>query len=1330
MNDDSIYNKRNIIIEKYLANKSGKIEDLNNIHNSNNANMINLKTENIKKYINDQDDKISNFDNVNLNFSPNPYSRISMSSFRESCDFDLDKKFINSISNNDDFFSGDENKKPLISNKLINPKLLLNSMKNIKSTSKSFNTVNEAKKSRNKSHKQEYNNNNHNISTAKNNNLNKKNNNNAKSLSKSFNNALGNNSLLRNQLVERIETQNKNNFNYSSISKQNNNENNNALNKPNSPDSYKASTANKNRSKLNDNNHKRSISTLQNSNKAFSNQNPLNQSCGNLDIKNALQLGFNRIISKSTRGKNYYIKTENEDFSSEKKKKIFSDYELEIVPINNIILNYKEDVEDSFIEKFKKDLIMPANINSRLKNIFNKNKLAKQQITSKIEKRYFLTNRNFYNSASNFDYKNKKDLLNVSSFSPYNSFNLSPRNNRISKNFSDRILKFKEFKFIKTLSPKGQLISSMSFSPKADIYNANLNSFDLNYLANEKLNDVQSKNSFKKAIEKYNKFNEIKSKFDNKNSPDKNDLPNNNLLFYGSSDKNLTKNQNGESKNLKEIKKSLEQLNCNIEGSFTNSIKSPVNSKYFKTDADNFNNSTKKLLGNLTIDHNYNLNIDRIYHNLNINSTKNKALALNNFNFIYDMTNNKNNANSLNSINSFSFQQSPKNNSFYQSNNNNTINNPNLTNSPYKIAHPNVLSYIPDLISNNIELAEPFQNNIITKLINKNNSLNRSQMNLNNENDTLIVQNIVNETLTNSIKNHQKNNRKNTQNKLDTSPEIRSKSMGRTAKFIPEMLKKFNIIATNENSKSNNNNNNNYDKSNSKSISKFRDYSHDDILIVEDNNNYENNLIGDLKEKIKKIKRITYDKKLVKSTNTLDNAESNNLLSLNAKLSKNGINTKLKKLMEENKILLFDNLNYAADSEFMNNKHDSSKSKIKTKYSNSNINIVNEQKYSNTVSNINPNKVNHLRNRSKDLSSLDYNTSDLRNKSKLDLLRNKNENIKNLIDRKIPYILSEDNLTSNNINLVNNHALNKSSVKSNKLRLEDKINLFIENKIEENKELKSARYTNEKKLEDLNKKFNEKINKQFKNKKLTTEEDYKIVLDNIKHCDKASWKEFLIYKNKTLEQDIQISDEKLSEFKDKFFRNFNKEVDRDNINSYYKKLVTTPNCNFNANKDSVFENINAYDDNLFKKKPKIEEKIVTRNLEKLKILLNLEERNSREMKFYNDNKNNYNNNKNKNDFNLYSNKNFDYSHKNKTSLKYDIYSNNSNNNFNSYKYDSKFYTTSSGNETKNKAILGNKLKEVFQSNISGHSVLPKNDLGLDDLKMKKILHNNDYKFNF
>jgi len=810
---------------------------------------------------------------------------------------------------------------------------------------------------------------------------------------------------------------------------------------------------------------------------------------------------------------------------------------------------------------------------------------------------------------------------------------------------------------------------------------------------------MQSKNSFGKANVTFNKFCDKKNSFEKRNSADKKELYHN-LLSYGSLNEIDLQNQKEESKNLKEIKKSLEQLNCDIEANFTKSIRSPLNNNYFKTEGENLNYSPKKLISNLTID-NYNLNIDRNSYNANMSSPKNKLLSQNNFNFIYDINNNKNNVNSLNSLNSFSFYQSPKNNSNYQINQTaNYINsNPNVNGSPYKIVHPNVLSYIPDLVTNNIQLVEPFQNILIKKLINKNNPINKSQLN-----ENLLVQNTVNETLTNSIKMNQNvNNKKNRQNNLNTSEGNRSKSMGRSGKFISEMLKKFNIGAG-ENSKSINNYN---EKSNSKS--KIKEYSHDNILI-EDENKFK-----ELRDSIKKIK---LNKKIVKSPNTL-NDPTIDLISLNEKINKKGINNKIKKLIEENRMLLFDNLN-SADPDLLNNKNETSRCRIKSKYSNSNFNI-NEQKYLNTASNFNSHNANkylNLRDKSKDQTNLDY-TSETRNKSKLDLQRSKNENIKNLINKNIPYILSEDNFSSRN------YKQFKSSNKS-KPKLEDKINFYIDNKIEENKELKSARYTNEKKLEDLNRKFNEKLRIQIKSKKITKDEDYKIVLDSLTHSDKSSWKEFIVSKNKELEQDIQISDEKLSEFKDKFLKNFGKEPDREHINSFYVKLVTSGN-NYSNNKDSIFSNKLIFEDNklnevysTFEKKSKIEEKIVFTNLKKLKSLLNLEERDSRDMKFYNNN--NYNNN-----LKMYSTKNSDNSSKNNFNQKSNIYLKN---NMNNSKFDSKFNKISGLNYDKVKTISGNSLKLVFQNNTSGNSVLPKNDLMLDDLKMKKICQINNYKYNF
>jgi len=1281
LTEDSIYNKRAANLGIYLVNKTKNFdENKNKIH----KNMLNLKTENIKKYINDQEDKISNFDNININFSPNRYSRITMSSFRESADFDLDKRFSNSITNNDDILSSIEAKKSVSKSKTIkSPKSIINNIKNQKSNLK--NIVNKIKYNSKSNEKKKVN------ESA-----------NINDLNNSLINVLGGNSILKSQMIEKIETQYKNNINTTGGSGNGKNiiNSNKIINKKQNLSNKKSEDS----QIKNNTNHFRSIS-MQQQEKKDNNNNYFNHSCGNFN--NLLQTGFQRIISKSNRGKNYYVKTENEEIVNENKKKLYRDFELEIVPINNIILNYKEE-DDSIIKKFRNDLILPTNFNQKLRNIFNKNK--KHKITSKIEKRYFCSV-NFYNSASNFSIKAKKDLFGLTL---NNMCTLSPINNLRDKN-----LKFQDFRFFQSLSPN-RLLDRISFSPHSQ-------------------SDSFRNNSFKKAINKYNKFDEIRKKFDRNNNFfifNKNlskDINQKNLVSFDSPINNnmnnlrMNSNNKEESKNLIEIKKSLEQLNCDLENNFINSNRYSKNN--FITEVNSLKGYSPKKLNPLAIDNNNNFIIETKNFNPNFNNTKNKFFTQNNFNYIYDMSNNKNNLNSLNSINSFSFQQSPKNNSINNINNINPINQSTLNNnnSPYKIGHPICLNYLPDLLTNNVELAEPFQNNIITKLINKNNNSIKTLNNNNNENETLMIQNTVNETLNNSFR--YKNivdlsNKK----KANNQTNLRSKSVTRSGKFIPEMFKKFTVSTIdNDNSRNllskgknntlkDNENNDIINRRRSISNDKTINYSREEILI--DDEKKFNKQFNELRDNIRKIK-MTHSR--IKSPNTLD--DQSLILPKNRESSRNNkiqvgknVNGKIKRLIEENKMLLFDSINNG-NSEILS-KNENSKSKIKSKYSNSNV-FLDEQKYLNTISNLGINKNNSNKDKSREFSNID-NTPEKRNKSNnlkyLESLVNKNENLKNIVG-KSPYILSDNNINTFNI---------KNNSSKPKLKLEEKINIYINNKIEENKELRSARYRNIKIMEDLNKKFMEKMNSQIKNKKITSDEEFNILISNIKHSDKITLREFMDSKLKILEEDIQISDEKLSEFKDKFYKNFGREIDRDHIQSIYKKLVISGNSSTNIKENLIGNNCvlesknkNIFNDRLkYHEKPIIEERIVNKNLEKLKGLLNLEEKDSREMKLYN----NLNLNSNRNIRSNYTSF-FDNLGGNKVENKII-------NNFDYKKKDLLLNPISGFNENIKDKNFGSSLKLSFQNNLSGNPVFPKNDLKLENYKMKNIYDNSNIKFNF
>jgi len=1300
LTEESIYQKRSILLGKYLCNKTGKSIDENSIPTNNI--LINSKTENINKYINDQENKIGNFDNINLNFSPNRYSRISVSSLREFCDFDLDKRFSNSLSNNDDLFSSEEAKKSL-SKKVINPKILLNNMKNQKNNFKIG-----------------FSNNKFNLNSTKNSNkkdIKAK----IKSFSNSFTKVYGNYITYNNSILntKKNESQNINNLTSSRISKGNENDrnlNNTSRKGTIKNKDYKYSVVNKTLNNLNG-------SISEQNKKKFSGKNNLNKSCGDLHNNSIIHNGFQRVISKNSRGKNYYIKTENEELTDKNKKKLYRNYELEIVPINSIILNYKEDVDDSFIRKFKKDLKLPSNFNSEIRRFFNKNK--KQKITSKIEKRYF-SSIDLSSTTPNFFNKLNRDM-----YTSYNNSLSSP-----PKNLLDKISQFKEFKLFKSLS-NNKSIDIMNFSPSSE-RNGVKSVLDSESIFNNNLKSPYSINSFAKSIEKFNKLNELRIKFDYRkkrslnsfsfnSSPYKNKRNCLNILDNKKHKLNgLNDNNFKESKNLKEIKQSLEILNSDTESNFVKSFKNLKND-YIITELDyKKTRFSPKKPDNLNID-NTNFFLDKN------NFKQNRFLPQNNMNFIYDM--NDNNFNSMNSLNSFSFHQSPKNKNYL---NNTTVN---KEGSPLKISHTTVLHYIPDPLTNNVELAEPFQNNIMQKLITKNN-LNKT-LNNNNE-ETIFIQNTVNETLSNSIKINKKNLDNNTDNIINTNNiniqypkevvmtnnknnSIRSKSMGRNGKFIPEVFKKFTFGAYEsskvisdksicDNNTKNNLKNNDYDSNNISNKKKNRlDFSHDDIFINQENDKFEKQF-NELRNNIKKLK---LNHNVIKSANSLDNPFFYIFLKSDLKKEKmkskrdisvgKNVNGKIRKLIEENKILLQNNMNLGTIDNIGINEN--SKSRIKSKYNNSNVNIE-DVKFLNTISNIGLNNNNNnksntiLDNKSRDFffnENFSENKSKFKKNNNFDiLLNNINDNLKNKINKNFSYILSENNISEDH----------KSYFNKPKQKLEEKLNIYIDNKIEENKEIKSARYTNEKIKEELNKKFQEKLNSQFKLNKINSDEDYKIVLENVKHNDKKTFKDYISSKNKALEQDIQISDEKMSEFKDKFFKNFGKEIERENINSFYKKLANSGNSN--SIKDSIVNPISLAKINnkiLIEQKPIIEEKVVTRNLERLKNLLNLDEKDSREMKFYNNLNPKYNKNLYSTNVNLVS-----YSTKNQSNCS------------NSNKYNSYYTSGSTINDNKNKSY-GNPYKLGF-NNSSGNSVLPTNDLKLDEIKMKKFHDNHNYKFNF
>ena len=182
--NESLLKKKSAIVGKFPFNKTSKEEENLNIYKNKK-----LTTENIKKFINEQDDKISNFDIVNINFSPNRQSRVTMTSFKESCEFDFEKKISNSVSNEDNIFSSDDMRKSLTKNILYNRGNNINNIKNQKIHLKNF--VNNIKNNKDKFIK----------------NLNTKNNIN-NGYNNSYNKTLNNYSTIKNNIIK-----NSNNFN-------------------------------------------------------------------------------------------------------------------------------------------------------------------------------------------------------------------------------------------------------------------------------------------------------------------------------------------------------------------------------------------------------------------------------------------------------------------------------------------------------------------------------------------------------------------------------------------------------------------------------------------------------------------------------------------------------------------------------------------------------------------------------------------------------------------------------------------------------------------------------------------------------------------------------------------------------------------------------------------------------------------------------------------------------------------------------------------------------------------------------------------------------------
>ena len=323
--------------------------------------------------------------------------------------------------------------------------------------------------------------------------------------------------------------------------------------------------------------------------------------------------------------------------------------------------------------------------------------------------------------------------------------------------------------------------------------------------------------------------------------------------------------------------------------------------------------------------------------------------------------------------------------------------------------------------------------------------------------------------------------------------------------------------------------------------------------------------------------------------------------------------------------------------------------------------------------------------------------------------KNYKDNLKNIT-------LNAFSFNDRNINLLNTKNTNKSNSKSKiqplsikkihntdiineyynipriKTKLEIKVQSHLDNIKDNYNESKSSRYTIEKLKENLNIKFNEKLN--FKtNKNIINDEDYNnfknIIKNNIQPV-----KEFIDYKNKSLEKDIILSDEKISEFKDKFFYKLGNEKERDNGTFLYKKVNPTRSQqshkkNYSIISNSTKSSLKTEDPYFYATKQDINESSVSKNLEKLKSLLKIEEKNSKENKIYNSN-----NFFEKNNFKYESAKNINQINSSKTI------------------------------DSKNVSI-GNSLKLNF-NNESKKFTLPKNDLKIDDIKLYKLNKNNKY----
>lgn len=1147
--EDAIYNK---------STNKPKI-DINTLNNTNQKkqkeNSVKSPTNNTNnKNLNDEYDKLSFIDNTNFNFSPNKNTRLSMSSFRDSQDFDFEKRLSNSIINHNEEL--EKEKKKLLSTQ--KPKKGVDSI------------VNKITSQLKKNHK---------------------------NLSKSFSENFFN----KNKNLKTAESQNNQNETSRKVS-----------NFTKSAENFKTSFTK----------HKRNYS-VQEKNTNLTTNNMNTSTSQNLNSQN-----LERKIFKSSRGKNYYMKTEQEE-QSEIKNKIFNENELQEVPIANVMLNIKEE-DNSLISKFKQDLVFPANFEKKFKKIFLENKKMKN--SSKIEVR---ATPNFYRTLPNnfgenkfedfeTERKNKEEnsgnnFYNLNTFSNSNNFNT---NNSLNLNdIKEKVKKFKEIRANKNkqnkilLSPKNfefdenKKMSSSFSNYLSPIRKNNRNIDYLTMSLNERNyyndnNDEINRGSFlrRKYFDESNKIDVINKKFES------------------------LKKENGKNKNLREIKKSFEEI-VRI-----NSIESSKNFNSFYNNNevlssprelnDNFtfsknpkiyliNQNIKNLRGDLAenkkseiqmkfnSEKKINLNSNSLTSNNNNNLFQsNKSLNNNNNNnnqnYIYDL-----NAANANSLNSFSFYQTPRNNNntesknkFNNINNNSpkenilNISNPNFSNN-LKISNCENLYY--DNTSNEFldfnnkpkntnefseNLIEPFQNNIIKKLqIKKMNNSTRGF-----ENNT--IQNTQNNESNNSLRNSHRIKNANTSNFTNTFQQEKenrlntdintSKSLGWSKKFVPEIIKKnFGATFGKENSSNlNNENNSNVNNDKENEAIGFKAYE-DDRKKGEDFFSEDENIFSSKKSQIDSMVKSQISNE-PRNNNIYNinnfNSPKYNFTENESKDNSLNVNHKLQKLIQENRRSLLENIN---DPGFLND------------LAHTNSDAVS----------------NHIYNKE---STMFNRNSQVKKNSKIIL-----QNLE---------LLKKSEFPTRNKDYVKNKS--ESSFFGFNSTIKDRVKENINEKSFEILHKKNANFTKEKNKEELNKRYLEKLSFLIEdNKHIYSEEEYLNVLNNLKHNEFDAVKKFMVNKNKCLEKEIILSDEKINEFKDKFFGDFEFSP-KENIDKMYKNLQSK----LEVNKKENFENFDFYSERFLKsplrkeKDKEINEDKINNNLEKLKGLLNIQNKYDRVVK--------------------------------------------------------------------------------------------------------------------